>query len=716
MLVVLGFFAGCSVDRPFSDDVLITGEELGEWGSPSLDCAGPSDCLVNEVCIDGSCQVDRCSANVESTDPPIGPALTFFQDAEFAVADAEPVDERYWATELSPDPSGVDFYEAVDSPILDLFGGNFGYHREEHYGFLHDGGWTISLPGAVLDLPLDAPAIAVASGDVDGDGVDEIVAIDAVDRLWVCEAELDGCDPFDVDDGLEQLDVTVADVDGDSIEEPVLLLADDDRSYLFAFDAHIDDVGTIGSFFGEVDDTWVTRVAGADTDGDYVAELVVLRDACVLDLCDDELFLLRPALDGGEGVFQRAFRSSIPSHEVIDIAASDTDADDRAEIFALTRDNAVLVEQVGPTAFTHVDAFEDLPGTGDATHIAMADHDGDAPRATLLDGPLPVEGDVVPLAVVLIPPYDRQYSDGDAGASYGTSESSDIGESEGNSFGVNFSIGASGSIVPGLVTAKASARFSQKTSTTRNFRESYRVGLLHSVRGNPDQLGPAHAGVVLAWGCYDSYLYEVDDPYGKLSDGKVRINEGQMLLNVPTGGGEALYSTSRYNAMAERLGSMPVVDVPYEVGDPDSYPSQPETIDGRPLGPDDVVFENPGTYEVSDIGDTRFSLSYSQSESVSTSTTRSVGINGGVSVGNKIFGIDVGAGADWSWSDGYSVGVGEGAIFRGGTPRIIDDPTTPEDEFAVHKFRYQPWVYLQEWTNPFGEPASYVVLTYSVER
>ncbi|MEO0601292.1 MAG: hypothetical protein AAF211_07640 [Myxococcota bacterium] len=668
------------------------------------------------MCVDGSCQVDRCSANIEPSEPPIGDVLTFLQDAEFAVADAEPFDGQYWATELSPDAGGVDFYETVDSPIVDLFGGNFGSYREEIYGFLVDDGRTVTLPGLALDLPLDGAAVAAAAGDVDGDGFDEVVAIDGANRVWVCEAELDGCLAFDVDDTLEQLDVAVADVDGDSIEEPVVLLVDNDASYLFAFDAHDEDIGAIGTYFGEVDDTWVTRVAGGDADGDLVGELVVLRDACLFDLCDDELFLVRSAIVDGEGVFQVAYRSSVPDNDLIDIAAADTDSDDRMEILGLSSNNRVLLEQAGETAFVDVDTIEDLFGTVESTRIAMADHDGDAPRATLADGPQAVEGDLVPLAVVVIPPYSRQYSAGDAGVSYGTSESDIQGESEGSSFGVNFSIGARGSIIPSLVTVKAGAKFSQKTSTRRSFRETYRVGSRHSVRGNPDLLGPDHAGVILAWGCYDAYLYTVDDPKGKLSDGNVAIDNGQMLLNVPTGGGEALYSSARYNAIAENLGTVPLIDIPYEVGNPDSYPASAEMLDGTPLDRDDLVFPEPGIYEVSDIGDTSFTLSYSQSETTSTTTSRSVGVNGGVSVGNKIFGIDVGAGADWGWTDGYSVGVGEGAFFRGGTPPIPDDPTTPEDEFAVHKFRYQPWVYLQEWTNPFGEPANYVVVTYSVER
>ncbi|MEN0068141.1 MAG: VCBS repeat-containing protein, partial [Myxococcota bacterium] len=589
--------------------------------------------------------------------------------------------------------------------------------REELYGFLHDDGWTITVPGLALDLFLDGAAIAAASGDVDGDGIDEVVALDDADRVWICELEPDGCDAFDINDALDQLDVTVADVDGDSIEEPILLLVDATSSYAFAFDAHNDEIGVVGSYFGRVDDEQVTRIAAGDADGDLVAELVALRDPCVFDVCNDQLLLIESTILDGKGEFQFASRLTMGNATVIDVAAADTDADDDVEVLALSsNDNTVLVHEVGPAAFIEVDAWANLPGTGAATRIAMADHDGDAPRATLLDGPQAVEGDLVPLAMILVPPYDRQYSAGDAGVSFGTSEGTSKSQSEGTSFGVNFSIGARGALVPGLVTIKAGAKFSQKVSSTKSFRERYNVGSRHSVKGNPTQLGPFHAGVILGWGCYDSYLYELDDPEGKLSDGKQRIDRNQMLLNVPTGGGEALYSSARYNAMVDRLGSLPRFEIPYEVGNPDTYPQAPEKLDGYPLGPDDVVFPEPGTYEVSDIGDSSFSLSYTKTETTSTSTSRSVGINGGVSVGNKILGVDVGAGADWGWTDGYSVGVSEGAFFRGGTPPIPDDPSTPEDEFAVNKFRYQPWVYLQAWTNPFDEPASIVVLTYSVQR
>ncbi|MEN0066047.1 MAG: hypothetical protein AAGA48_28150, partial [Myxococcota bacterium] len=125
---VLWFFASCGVNDPFVDDDVRLGENLGEWGNPSLDCVASSDCLTSEVCVEGACQVDRCSASLETSEPPIGQVLTFLQDAEFAVADAQPFDGLYFATELSPDPTGVDFYEAVETPIVDLFGGNFGVY------------------------------------------------------------------------------------------------------------------------------------------------------------------------------------------------------------------------------------------------------------------------------------------------------------------------------------------------------------------------------------------------------------------------------------------------------------------------------------------------------------------------------------------------------------------------------------------------------------
>lgn len=720
MPFVLGFWASCTGVDAFSTDSVELGEQLGEWGNPDLGCADSTDCLTNEVCVQGSCQVDRCAANLAPSEPPIGQVLTFLDDAEFAVADASPFEGLYWATELSPEPSVVDYFEAVDTPIVDLAGGSFGVYREDLYAFLHDNGWTISLPGLALDLFLDGPAIALAAGDLDGDGTDELVAVDEADRVWACEIE-EGCAPFTIDDDLDQVDVAIADIDGDNVEEPILLLVDesDNTSWLFSFDLHDASIGQDGTHFGAFDDAQVTRIAAGDGDGDYRAEVVGVRDACLFDfLCNDELLLAVPDADrSGAGTFRLAYRSTVDDESLIDVAAADTDGDDRMEVYALSGNaNTVLVQQVGTTAFIPVDRYAELPGTGEATRITMADHDGDAPRGTLVDGPMAVQGDLVPLATIVVPPYDRQYSDGEASIAFGTSEGQNQGESEGNSFGVNFSIGAKGSLVPGLVSVKAGGKFAHKTSTTRNFRESYKVSSRHSLNGNPDDLGPNHAGVILAWGCYDAYLYEIDDPEGKLSDGENRLEGDRIILNVPTGGGEALYSAARYNAMARELGTFPVIEVPYEVGNPDAYPSTPETLTGYPLGPADVVFPDPGVYEVSDIGRASFALSYSETESTSTTVSRSVGVNGGVSVGTSVFGIEIGAGADWGWTDGYSIGVSQGAYFRGGTPPIPDRLGTPEDEFATYRFRYQPWVYTEEWVNPFGETASFIVVTYSVER
>ena len=92
------------------------------------------------------------------------------------------------------------------------------------------------------------------------------------------------------------------------------------------------------------------------------------------------------------------------------------------------------------------------------------------------------------------------------------------------------------------------------------------VGERFGMKADPEMYGPYHGAVVLYWGCFDTYTYEVNDPSGLASE----MDGETFVLSVPVGGSTSVWSISRYNALAEALGTMPVLDIPYAVGDVDS--------------------------------------------------------------------------------------------------------------------------------------------------
>ena len=55
-------------------------------------------------------------------------------------------------------------------------------------------------------------------------------------------------------------------------------------------------------------------------------------------------------------------------------------------------------------------AWTTLSTTAAPTRIATADHDGDSPRTRLIDGPEACHGAAIPTNLLLMPPYEAEYS------------------------------------------------------------------------------------------------------------------------------------------------------------------------------------------------------------------------------------------------------------------------------------------------------------------
>lgn len=695
MLLVLAL--SCS-GNPYGKDVVL-GEDLGEWAAADLSCGSVDDCFSGEACVDGTCQVERCATNLSSSAPPMGKSFPFFQEVEFGFADTTQYQGSFWIDQYAPEGGEYEFSLEASGRMTDITGGNFDGERIEGYAAAVEGQERIAVLGTTMSANPGFVPVAIDAGDVDGDGLDEVIAIAQEDEIAVCHLDTGSCDLWGFEDRTRLQDVAVADIDGDGFEEPVVLLGTDPR-YLYAFHPHAELTGEELDYYDEVENDELLRITAGDIDGDFKAEVIGLKDPYWCLWCEDELHVWDSIPDG---TWSLRYYSGV-ADDLNDIAAGDTDRDDIVEIVTIGAGNSITVEDPGQNRFTERYSAN-LSVSSNPNRVAMADHDGDAPRARLVEGPQAVEGGIVPTMVIGIPPYHRDYSTGTAGAGYGEGESVNESLTDTVSMGLDASIGTSPSFF-GLFGTDLSAKTSYGSSSAATQSKTLAMGNRYFVSAN-ESYGPDYGAVVIGWGCFDAYRYEMDDPSNHIGgDGE------PIVITVPTGGSQALYSTTRYNALAEANGNLPLIEMPYTIGDPSSYPTRPERLNGKKIPEEDLVFLESNAYTVSDVGSVGWFNIMDESNANSEATNWSLGASAGITA----FGVKVGGGYTEGWGSSYSLSIGQNALFYGSVPPMPDNLATPEDEYAANAFTVTPWVYRETWEDEDGNPLDYLVMTYSVEE
>jgi hypothetical protein len=380
--------------------------------------------------------------------------------------------------------------------------------------------------------------------------------------------------------------------------------------------------------------------------------------------------------------------------------------DNEAEVYLLGGEALVVTAEFSLSTFV-VRRARNLSPSAAPTRIAAADHDGDAPIAWLKGDVQECQGNALPIMFMMFPPYDQFHSDGRPSVTYGDAESTGVDHSDSVSLGLGVDVGYKQGFGD-LFGAKISASVSYRTTHWHSVGERRFVSNRFSLKANPDLYGPNYGGVVLSWGCFDGYKYRVDDPNDYLGG----ADREDFVVTVPTGGGTSLWSSARYNALAEELGHLPLLEVPYQVGTTTSYPLAPETINGDPMSEDVMLFTNPEQVVVSDVGTVGWYYNASSDESNGENTDISIGASMGITVG----GFQVGVNASYGWGTGYSLTVGEAALFVGSLPPMPDNMNTPEDEYAEYAYAITPYIYLQEYINSEGDESFVYVQTYTVEQ
>jgi len=699
-------------ERPPVDNEALDEEDEEElidtWGNHDLSCNSDSDCLSHETCVLAVCQVDRCSGATYESLAPLGESYIFYGDLEFAVLDQQSWNDQYWIDGYSPDSSAAPYeasWSSNSGAMNDLAGGNFLATGEEGYAVaLSDAPALALLAGTtVTNFMLPFAADSIAAGDFNADGSDDIVAIDD-GRLALCDLAANQCSQWPLEPGSQPIDVAMGDVDGDGHDEIVVLIQDSGR-HLLVLNEEADLTSEHGPLQVAIDQR-AHKVDSADLDGDGQDEIVVLEEGGWFHLNDDELSLYRVETDSDGDLELSLFHHEESGYgRLLDVSAGDTDADESAEIVVLDEHDKVALFRFTGSSLDQV--FEQSTGvTQNGQRISMGDQDNNSPRARLTAGPSLEVGASVPIVAMLLPPYSHEYSAGFSSAGYGLGETFSESYSDTVSLSLSADVGVKGSFL-GLFASSFSEKVGWKTSKTLGTSTTISTGGRSGIRSQPEDFGFHYGAVVVSWGCFHAYTYEIDDPSGLVPG----ANNEEIVLTVPVDGGTAMLSTGRYNATAQAAGDLPIIEAPYEIGEPRDYPREPETIYGDPIPEDAYVFPELAWYEVSDVGYVGWFNTLGNTATESTS----YGMDMGMSANITVAGISIGAGISTGWGKSYSLTLGDSAMFNGGIPPFRDDPNTPADEYAENFFRVAPITYMQDYTDSEGNQSAFYVSTYIVD-
>lgn len=667
------------------------------WDNTDLSCSTDRDCAPGEKCDNNMCRPKQCDDGPYQSLAPMGPHKLLFRDEEIAVIDASSNQGSYW----------VDAYGAAGS--IDYHGpgggsfsiGNTSLVDLARIDTATGPGMVVAMSGQssvqingtqVVQRSLDVGLVpvAVAAGDVDGDGIDDVVALASDGTVAVC-ALAGGCNHWKFDN-VSGIDVAAADVDGDGRAEVVLLFQQNGKALVAVWNA--DDNSTVAASF----DTTFMAVTAADVDKDGFAEVALLEDGGYLGLASDRVNLYRVGSQWtGMGVAS-VNRSST------DLSSGNPDGQNTGDAIVVlgTGGSLEVLRWNGQSLATSYSGSTSV--TNSPKRVAMFDADGDSVAARLVAGPDLVAANLAPIMVVTFPPYDATVPNGGT-SGVGIGDRSDQGMDTTTTVSMNAGVEVGvGADFLDIFSAHLSTTISDTVSHSQTLSKHYSIGTRFSLKPQVDLYGDRYGAVVVGGECFHNYIYELIDPANRMGG-----TGHQMMMVVPVGGTTTVLSTPRYNALAQIQTTLPIIQVPTQIGNPKSYPQSPMKLDGSPVAEDEQVFPQRPTLMVSDSATVAFSLSVSSSVTNTQSLTTSVSLSSSLGALGVTFGATLGA----SWGQSYGLTVGSGTDFSGDVPPVPDDPHTPEDEYQTHGFSYTPYVY-RETYGTGDQQSGYYVINYAV--
>jgi len=700
----------------------------------------------------------RCASGPYETTAPLGPEHYFLNEREI-------VTDRHGSSIVAYEGDGkatsARHLESLGVPaypfrppgkIVDIAGGRV---LPELFGrsvAALAGNTRVYVQGLSEGIEVGFQPIAIATGDVDHDSYDEVIALSAGRRYAVCHVDERVCVGHELERGFSGLDLASADIEGDHTDEVVFLVKRFNSTRIVVWNPDFEKHGQDEYSIHEPERDYY-RVAAGDLDGDNKSEVIGIANGGTTDWNDfrrpswsssgieyvaDRMDILSVApkfepprnsmrlnptsaeddrgeatrhanLDSTTGT--RLLGSQTTNPDSIDIVAADLNMDGAAEVLVLHEDgrySAYTSIALGRLSRTSQGT---LANSAKATSIAVVDVDGDSPRGSLIDplGEL-VAGDMVPVMQVHWPPYSRTYSEAVpyvyVGHTQGTGrhETEVVGMYAATEIGVNTSV----PIPFGTLGLDATSRMRSEIRTYHRQSYDQYVGNRLVMTPNIQAHGPDYSVIVVANACYHVYRYRLYDPQGRLGP---ELGD-EMAIAMPVGGQTTSWSSKRYNAMAEALGGdLPLLDGTFEIGNLSSYPTTPKRPDGSPILPSQWVFDQTPNFNASDAARNGWWLSSREYEVREEQRWLDVNLRGIAKLGFVRWNAERGNGAGGA----TGVSMSQEVVFGGAIPPISDDPSTPEDEYRVHNYTFKPLVYREFYgEEEGGSQSSYYVLTFTI--
>ncbi len=696
--VVLTTACTQSFDVPGAGDDSPPGPGSPTWDDTDLTCAAESDCAPGETCDNGTCRPRQCDDGPYESGAPLGPNHVFFREQELLVVDGSANNGKYWLDGYDGDGSvhyngpGSGSYEISAASIVDVAA----IVAPDGPGFVTAtaNSHTVRAAGrtfAPIDIDTGLQPIAVAADDVDGDGVQDVVAIDNGGQIAVCSLD-NHCTRYGFGSGVTAKDVATGDTDGDGLAEVIFLLRSGDSTQVMAWKVGGDSVAA--AF-----DVHFDAVTAGDIDHDGRAEIALLEDRGWFGLRSDKIHFYRVG-SGFTGITATTTTSS-----ATDLAAGNLDGADAGDSVVVLGDDKTL-DVLRWTGTGVASAYSGSASvTSSPKRLAIGDVDNDSVSAKLMDGPTLVPGRLMPAMVVQFPPYYSTIGDDKASVTVGQRNDEFDDHTTTVSMSAGIEVGVDADFV-GLFKAKLSTKVQKDVTLTHSTARRTFVGTHFTLKPQIDLYGDHYGAVLVGCNCFHTYRYQLVDPANRAG------GSGHVLtMIVPVGGQTTVLSTPRYNALAAAAGDMPTIDLTTRIGDPTTYPKTPTRLDGTPVFPEDEVFKDTPTIRVSDVSTAEFGMTTSDYVTNAAAMDTHVSVSGSVSALGVTVGGELGAG----WGESFGISIGVAAEFSGSVPPLPDDPATQEDEYKAHAFTYSPYVYKMTYPDPdTGEDTGMYVIDYTV--